>query len=241
MAIARWKKAITPKSKRNKPWKKINKEALIEDIKKYPDSYGYERAERLCASRNGIQDAMKRLSVTYKKTLNHPKADPEKRFTFCQKIEELEKDGKTIAYIDESGFAHDMPRTHGYSNKGQRCYGKHDWGAKGRTNAIGALIGSTLVAVGLLTGSVNTDVFPTWVDRILMPNLPERSIVVMDNASFHKGKDMQKIIEDAGHTLLYLPPYSPDLNPIEKKWAQAKKIRRRTGCSIDQLFTFFLT
>jgi transposase len=74
-----------------------------------------------------------------------------------------------------------------------------------------------------------------------MPNLPERSIVVMDNASFHKGKDMQKIIEDAGHTLLYLPPYSPDLNPIEKKWAQAKKIRRRTGCSIDQLFTFFLT
>jgi transposase len=52
---------------------------------------------------------------------------------------------------------------------------------------------------------------------------------------------MQKIIEDAGHTLLYLPPYSPDLNPIEKKWAQAKKIRRRTGCSIDQLFTSFLT
>lgn len=65
--LARWKKAITPKSKRNKPWKKINKEALIEDIKKHPDSYGYERAERLCASRTGIQDAMKRLSVTYKK------------------------------------------------------------------------------------------------------------------------------------------------------------------------------
>lgn len=167
--------------------------------------------------------------------------DPEKRFTFCQKIEELEKDGKTIVYIDESGFAHDMPRTHGYSVKGQRCYGKHDWGAKGRTNAIGALIGSTLVAVGLLSGSVNTDVFTTWVDKILLPNIPERSIVVMDNASFHKGKDMQNMIEESGHTLLYLPPYSPDLNPIEKKWAQAKKIRRKTGCSIDQLFISFLT
>lgn len=65
--LARWKKDILPKSKRNRSWKKINKEALIEDIKNYPDSYGYERAERLCASRSGIQDAMKRLSVTYKK------------------------------------------------------------------------------------------------------------------------------------------------------------------------------
>ena len=47
---------------------------------------------------------------------------------------------------------------------------------------------------------------------------------------------MKKAIEDAGHTLLYLPPYSPDFNPIEKKWAQAKAIRRRIGCSIDGLF-----
>lgn len=128
-----------------------------------------------------------------------------------------------------------MPRTHGYSMKGERCYGKHDWGAKGRTNAIGALIGSTIIAIGLLTGSVNTEVFTCWVQEILLPHLPAQTVVVMDNASFHKGKDMQKIIEDAGHTLLYLPPYSPDLNPIEKKWAQAKKIRRKTGCSIDQL------
>mgnify|MGYP003442648193 FL=1 len=125
--------------------------------------------------------------------------------------------------------------------KGERCYGKHDWGAKGRTNAIGALIGSTIIAIGLLTGSVNTEVFTCWVQEILLPHLPAQTVVVMDNASFHKGKDMQKIIEDAGHTLLYLPPYSPDLNPIEKKWAQAKKIRRKTGCSIDQLFTSFLT
>ena len=63
---------------------------------------------------------------------------------FCQKIEELKKTNKQIVYIDESGFAHDMPRTHGYSLKGERCYGKHDWGAKGRTNAIGALVGKAI-------------------------------------------------------------------------------------------------
>lgn len=65
--LSRWKKEIMPKANRNKPWKKINKEALMEDIRKYPDSYGYERAKRLCVSKSGIADAMKRLSITYKK------------------------------------------------------------------------------------------------------------------------------------------------------------------------------
>lgn len=87
-----------------------------------------------------------------------------------------------------------MPRTHGYSVKGMRCYGTHDWGAKGRTNAIGALIDSTLIAIGLISGSVNTDVFTSWVQQILLPNLPKESVIVMDNASFHKGKDMQKML-----------------------------------------------
>jgi len=52
---------------------------------------------------------------------------------------------------------------------------------------------------------------------------------------------MQKLIKDAGHTLLYLPPYSPDLNPIEKKWAQVKQIRKTTNCTIDELFALHLT
>lgn len=159
---------------------------------------------------------------------------------FCQEVKELKKQGKTMVYIDESGFAHDMPRTHGYSLKGKRCYGKHDWGSKGRTNAIGALIGSTLVAIGLLAGSVDTDVFTCWVENILLPNIPEKSVIIMDNAAFHKGADMQKLIEDSGHTLLYLPPYSPDLNPIEKKWALAKHLRRTTNCTIDELFANYL-
>jgi transposase len=133
-----------------------------------------------------------------------------------------------------------MPRTHGYSIIGKRCYGKHDWGAKGRTNAIGALIGETMVAVGLISGTINTEVFNCWTRQILLPSLPNKSVIVMDNASFHKSKETRKLIEDAGHTLLYLPPYSPDFNPIEKKWAQAKHIRRTLSCSIDQLFQLHL-
>jgi len=129
-----------------------------------------------------------------------------------------------------------MPRTHGYAPKGERCYGTHDWGAKGRTNAIGALLGAVLLTISLFECNVNTDVFTCWVSQDLLPKLPPRSVIVMDNATFHKGDLMRQAVEDAGHTILYLPPYAPDLNPIERKWAQAKSYRRKMQCSIDQIF-----
>ena len=141
-----------------------------------------------------------------------------------------------LIYIDESGFAHDMPRTHGYAPKGQRCFGKHDWGAKGRTNAIGALIGKVLLTVSLFESNINTDLFTGWIEQDLLPKLPANSVLVMDNATFHKSQTMQETIKRAGHTLEYLPPYSPDLNHIEKKWAQAKALRKKYHCSIDHLF-----
>jgi transposase len=171
-----------------------------------------------------------------KETLQHPKADPEKRNTFCQNIKTYQARGNPIVYIDESGFAHDMPRTHGYTLCGQRCYGKHDWGAKGRTNVIGALLGGILLTISMFETTINTEIYTAWVEQDLLPKLPAGSIVVMDNATFHKGSYMKQVIEEAGHTLLYLPPYSPDLNPIEKKWAQAKALRRRLGGSINNLF-----
>ncbi len=129
-----------------------------------------------------------------------------------------------------------MPRTHGYSLKGDRCFGVHDWGAKGRTNVIGALLGGVLLTVSLFQTTINTEVFNAWIIQDLIPKLPPNSVVVMDNATFHKGSDMVKALEDDGHTLLYLPPYSLDLNHIEKKWAQVKSLRRKNRESLEALF-----
>ena len=140
-----------------------------------------------------------------------------------------------MVYLDESGFAHDMPRLSGYSIKGQRCYGTHDWGAKGRTNVIGALLGGMLLTASLFETSIDTEIFTQWIKQDLIPQLPHHSVIIMDNASFHKGTLMQRAIEETGHTLFYLPTYSPDLNPIEKKWAQAKSIRRKVGGTVEQL------
>ena len=134
-----------------------------------------------------------------------------------------------------------MPRTYGYSLKGQRCYGKHDWGARGRTNVIGALLGKKLLTVSLFEQNINTNIFNSWVSQDLIPKLPAKSIIVMDNATFHKSKDMHYKIQIAGHILEYLPAYSPDLNPIEHKWAQAKSIRKKHFCDIDTLFRDYCT
>ena len=127
-----------------------------------------------------------------------------------------------------------MPRTHEYAPRRERCYGIQDWGAKVRTNVIGALLGSALLTVSLFSSTINTQLFDAWAIQDLIPKLPQGSIVVVDNATFHKVPQMVKALQDAEHTLPYLPPYSPDLNPIE--WTQAKMLRRRTNLPIERLF-----
>ena len=75
----------------------------------------------------------------------------------------------------------------------------------------------------------------------LIPKLPEQSILVMDNATFHQREDMICAIRNVGHQELFLPPYSPDLNLIEHAWAQAKSIRRTHKCSVAEIFTVHMT
>jgi DDE superfamily endonuclease len=125
--------------------------------------------------------------LAIKKSLCHPKADPEKRSIFCHKISAYKAAGKNLIFIDESGFAHDMPRTHGYALKGRRCYGTHNWGAKGRTNVIETLLKGALLTVCMFFTSVNTTVFTGWIEQDLLPKLPTNSVLIMDNATFHKG------------------------------------------------------
>jgi len=86
---------------------------------------------------------------------------------------------------------------------------------------------------------INADVFYAWLTQELLPNTPNNAVIVLDNATFHKRNDALEAIEKAGHTVEFLPPYSPDLNPIEKKWAQAKSIRRKFNYTPNELFLYF--
>ncbi len=146
------------------------------------------------------------------------------------------EEGLSIVCVDESGFAYDMPRTHGYSLIGDRCYGTHDWNAKGRQNVIAGLCGISLIGCGIVEGNVDTAVFNTWVEGVLIRDLPRNSVAVMDNAAFHKSQKTTELIESHGHNVEFLPPYSPDLNPIKHKWAQAKSLRCKHNCDILSFF-----
>jgi transposase len=172
-----------------------------------------------------------------KKTLRHPRANEGARQAFRARLDDYKAQDRVVVFIDESGFSHDMPRLYAYAASGQRTYGTHNWQARGRTNVIGALIGRALLTVSLFNTNVNADVFYEWTVQDLLPKLPPKSVIVMDNATFHIRADIRDAITNAGHILDYLPTYSPDLNPIEKKWAHLKKLRRKTQCSIAELFS----
>lgn len=154
---------------------------------------------------------MKGSKLVKKKTLRYPQAKAEERLSFIQEIQHYENCNQPIVYIDESGFRQSDYRHYGYATKGTPCIDTYNWQQNKQTNAIGAIYQNQLFAVGLYDCSINSDIFHHWVEHILLSELPVASIIVMDNATFHKRKDTQELIEKAGYHILWLPTYSPDL------------------------------
>ena len=155
---------------------------------------------------------------------------------FIKQLEIYRNQGKNIAYGDESGFAYDMPRTRGYSLVGTKCYGLKNFGSKGRANVIGVIINGKFITVTIFECNIDTVVFNTWLAEDLLPKLPDNSVLILDNASFHNKKFIENTLQKHGNLALFLPPYSPELNSIEHKWAQAKSVRRKEKCGIYELF-----
>ena len=102
----------------------------------------------------------------------------------------------------------------------------HHWKT---TTFVAGLRASGLVAPFVLDGPINREAFETYVARVLVPELRAGDVVIMDNLSSHKGPRVREMIERAGASLLYLPPYSPDFNPIENAFAKLKTLLRKAG------------
>ena len=171
-----------------------------------------------------------------KKTLEHPKACPIKRAKYLSKLNEYIAQGLAIVYMDESGFESETIRSHGYSPIGTPCIDSYNWQGKKRTNVIGALYKKALFALDYFEKNINGDIFYNWCKDTLIPSLKTKCVIVMDMSEdkakhcfaraqgescarvtrFHKNKRIQKLLNRHGHRILWLPPYSPDLNPIEK-------------------------
>ena len=130
---------------------------------------------------------------------------------------------ENLVYIDESGIDRTSYKNRGWGRKGEVLLGKTSGKRFIRTNIIAAQCGNNILAPMTFKGSCDTTLFVAWIKQMLVPELKSGQTVVMDNASFHKSLLVREAIEAAGCKLIYLPPYSPDLNPIEKFWANLKR------------------
>jgi transposase len=122
-----------------------------------------------------------------------------------------------------------MTRSHGRCRKGERLRMGFQHGHRKTTTLVAGLRTSGMVAPMVLDGPINGDWFEAYVRQILVPELRRGDIVIMDNLSSHKRTSVRELIEEVGATLVFLPPYSPDFNPIEKAFARLKAMLRKAG------------
>jgi transposase len=133
---------------------------------------------------------------------------------------------KNRVYIDESGVDKYLQREHARAPRGVQICGAVSGKRYARESFIAAKIESCILAPFCYTGTCDTLLFNLWLKDFLLPVLKPGQVVIMDNASFHKSKDSQRLVDQVGCKVLFLPPYSPDLNPIEVFWANFKKMIR---------------
>jgi transposase len=142
---------------------------------------------------------------------------------------QLDLDPERLVFIDETWTATNMARTHGRCPKGQRLRMGFPHGHRKTTTLVAGLRLSGMVAPMVLDGPINGDWFEAYVDQILVPTLKPGDTVIMDNLASHKRLSVKLLIEAAGAKLAFLPPYSPDFNPIEKAFSKLKANLRRIG------------
>ena len=138
-------------------------------------------------------------------------------------------DPSRLVFIDETWAKTNMTRTRGRSRRGERLVAKVPHGAWKTLTFIAALRHDRIEAPMVLDGPINGDWFRAWVEQALIPTLKPGDVVVLDNLGSHKGYRVRRAIRAAGAHLLFLPPYSPDLNPIELAFAKLKAHLRKAA------------
>jgi len=147
-------------------------------------------------------------------------------------------DDSELYYADESGFDEYYSREYGYAPRGEKVVGVISGKHFARTSIVAAKCGSEIVAPFAFSGSMNGDLFEGWLEQVFVPALknPEKSVLIIDNASHHRKNAIYDIADEYGFKVIFLPPYSPDLNPIENFWANVK---RRLRLHMHKFETFW--
>jgi len=138
-------------------------------------------------------------------------------------------DLRRLVFIDETWAKTNMTRTHGRALRGRRLVDRVPHGHWKTLTFLAALRCDRIDAPFVLDGPINGEWFLAYVEQVLVPTLSPGDVVVMDNLGSHKGKAVRRAIRRAGAHLIFLPPYSPDLNPIEQVFAKLKTLLRKAA------------
>lgn len=138
-----------------------------------------------------------------------------------------EIDPNKIIVIDESGANLGMANDYARAPGGERAKAPKPHNAGKKYSMVGAISTSGIEAMTYIEGAVNGDIFLNFIEKILVPKLKFGQYVVLDNVSFHKQPEIAVLIKKAGASIVFLPPYSPDLSPIEKMWSKIKEGLKR--------------
>ena len=168
-----------------------------------------------------------------------------KDLRFAYRLWSLSVDPRNLVFIDETGIHLGMTRLYGRATIGERLYDSDAPGNRGQNiSLIGGMTIDGLIASLSIVGSVNTDVFLFYIQEVLIPQLWVGAIVLMDNLPVHHAGVIREAIEAVGAKLVFLPPYSPDLSPIELCWSKLKQLLRsakaRTKEALDEALTDIL-
>lgn len=142
---------------------------------------------------------------------------------------QLDLDPDRLVFIDETGANTKMARLRGRAPRGERCRASVPHGHWKTTTFTAGLRRSGMMAPMVLDGPMDGVAFLAYVEQVLVPELTQGDVVVMDNLPAHKVGGVRHAIEAAGASLLYLPPYSPDFNPIEQAFSKLKAILRKAA------------
>ena len=134
-----------------------------------------------------------------------------------------------LLFVDEMGANTSLAPLHGWSRRGERAHFEvpRNWGAN--VTLLASMSARGMGACLAVEGATTKAVFEAYVEQVLAPTLKPGQVVVMDNLSSHKGSRIRELIEGRGCKILYLPPYSPDLNPIEEAFAKIKTLLRKAA------------
>lgn len=170
-----------------------------------------------------------------KKEPFYSERDEEKRREFDEKMSKPMLPGTDVVYIDECGVDKFMGRQYGRSKRGQRVYLPEPGRKYKRINIVAGQRNGETLALRTYLWAMTAVFFEIWFMWELCPLLKRGSIIIMDNASFHRKKVLEKIAESFGCVIVWLPPYSPDKNKIEKLWANLKNWLRLFSRSYETI------